>query len=156
LKISLARALVLKKRVIGKLNVLKGRIQTYNSVQKNAVCPYDIPETIIRHAVMTQQLVTLKAELCRANLPIMADIFRLAEAKTEKLFYEGLDCTAGMVAAPYHAPAGTPPTEIIATINQAQRDILISARETEIDTIQQRLDAFNHTTQIEVPEFDLT
>lgn len=156
MKVTIARALTLKKRLIGKINVINSRIQSNNSVLAGSERAYNVEEMIEQRHDLVNALIGLKVALQVANGPILADIFRLSEAKTEKGFYEGLNVNHGKQADVYSMRLnGGTTIEYNAVITQSKRDQRVAELEEEIDQIQQKLDRFNNMTEIEVPDIKL-
>lgn len=154
MKVSIARALTLKKRLVGRLNVVNSRIQSNNSRVQGSQANYDVAALMQQRAEMIAALIDLKVAIQVTNRPILGDIYRLSEAKTEMAFYAGLDTKAGQEINLYgRADMQMPIYE--AVVSRTEADEKAIALEQEIDTIQQKLESFNHTTQVEIPDLQL-
>ena len=154
-KITLARALSLKKRVIGKISDINKRIIFGNSIIVGNKRTYNIDDLLKRRSSLVDGLIELKLAIQAGNKPIAGDIFRLSEKKSELSMLQSLNTKSGSENInSYHTDIKT--IEYDATIDEKQKDHMVAMIEADIDEIQQKLDHHNHTTGINVPEFDLT
>lgn len=144
--VSLAKALKLKNRLAGRVTKLTQDIQTYNSVQEGAEAT-DVRARFAERAEAVTLLTALKSAISQANGPIQRDIFELAERKSEVALLAGLPTKHGVYKEGY--PTGGDVT-YVAQYRKSEIDGLVVQLEGEIDRLQDRLDAFNHETKIEV------
>jgi HAMP domain-containing protein len=96
-------------------------------------------------------LVAAKTAITKANAPIQEAIYRLAELKSAVAFLQRLDTTHGK--SPMHVLTGEA-LEYTAQVRAAEVEALVSALRRQIDELQDRIDAFNARTMVDlaVPE----
>ncbi len=158
--VTVAKALKLKKRVLGKINRVTKSIHECNSVLAENTPRHDVLELVKTRQLLVDYLIAIKVAISRANdpmpvgvtinrpnNPIVKDIYRLAELRGEIAFWEGIDTTDGLVSTMYRAEA---PNSYKATIKENDVEERVAELEKRIDEIQDKLDAHNATTKIEV------
>jgi hypothetical protein len=146
MKISLAKALKEKNKVVSKIKELEGKIQQNNVTVKGNEFSYTVPVLLTALEKEKNKLVALKAEIFKANLPIYKDILELSEAKAHLSFLRGLNVQEGIVVERYNDKEVT----YVAQINLVKRDAIVEEYQTKVDTLQETIDTFNYSTQIEV------
>jgi hypothetical protein len=146
LNITLAKALKLKNRLAGKVAKLTQTVQLYNSTQQTAE-QIDVRAAFAERADLVRRLTDLKVAIARANAPIQADIFDLAELKAEVTLLAGLNTKHGTFLEGYPT-AGT--VAYVAQFRKADVDAMTDALEMRIDALQDKLDTFNAQATIAV------
>lgn len=141
---TLAQALKEKNKKAAKLNKLWQKIYKHNSVSVDAVKPYDLEKIWEEILAETSELIRLKARIHQASALVREDIFALSELKSQLSRIEGINTDQGKVTDRY---SGTT-SEIVAHFGPLWKDQQISLLEESIEKIQERLDKFNHTTEI--------
>lgn len=157
-RISLAKALSVKNRLAGRLAQAQSNIQKYNSVllsqgevsapgtARPAAQEVDIRSEFERLIALQDAVVTVKAAIQRANAPVYEEVLRMAECKALAKLLEELDTKQG----PQFNYQGTE-NHYAATITRTEAQQRIRALESEVDRLQDRLNAYNATTVIELP-----
>ncbi len=139
---NLRKALKEKNKVAGNLNHLFHRMRENNITEDGQSRPYNSKEVLREINQEIDQLVELKVKLQLANTPILNDIYRVAELKVLIRQLRYMECndsrkiSSGIIT--YH----------IATIKADERDQLIKSLEEEIESIHERIDAFNFRTSL--------
>ncbi len=107
------------------------------------------PSTL-RYRKLQDGLIVVKAAIQRANLPIYEDILQLGELKGVIQMLDGLNTKNG-------SEPGYPGTEFRYTAVILKPEVLgiIRELETQIDSIQDKLNEFNASTRIEIPAWIL-
>jgi hypothetical protein len=146
MNINLAKALKLKNRLTGRIAKLTQTVQTYNSTQEKAE-QIDVRTAYTQRADFVRRLTDLKMAVALANTPIQKDIFTLAELKAEVALLASLNTKHGTVNEGYPT-AGQ--VTYVAQFRKGEVDNLTTALEARIDALQDKLDAFNATTNITV------
>ena len=144
-KITMAKALKLKNRFAGRIARLQEEIITYNSVQDGQERP-DVNEMLKFLDRLVENLSCLKFAIYNANMKVQRTIFDLAERKSRLTWLQMLNTRNGTFNE-----YGDTPTSYTATLRKTDVDKMTSALEQEVDRLQDTLDKFNHTTEIEVP-----
>jgi hypothetical protein len=146
ISINLAKALKLKNRLAGRIAKLTQTIQTYNSIQEKAD-RIDVRTAYAGRTDLISRLSDLKSAIAFANIPIQKEIFTLAELKSEIALLAGLNTKHGTIAEGYPT-AGE--VTYIAQFRKSEVDEMSIALEARIDALQDKLDAFNANTTIDV------
>jgi hypothetical protein len=91
------------------------------------------------------ELSELKAKIHRANVPVLEDIFLMAEMKSTIQALKKMDCTSGKSNRNMYSS-----TEIVLMVemNIVERNNKIKQLENRIEEIQDKLDVFNANTEI--------
>ncbi len=139
---NLRKALKEKNKIAGNLNNLFHRMRENNITEDGQSRPYNSQEVLKEINGEISKLIELKVQLQVANTPILNDIYRVAELKVLIRQLRYMDCNdsrkinSGIIT--YHT----------ATIKAEERDQLIKALEEEIESIHERIDAFNFRTSL--------
>jgi len=141
---NIAQALKEKNKKVAKIQKLWTRIQRFNSVSTGNPRPYDIEETWREINQEMSELIDLKARIHNASAPVRKDIFAMSEFKSLIQGVRGIDTTEGIYQARYSSET----TETTAVFNVSWQDAQIESIEKDIESIQEKLDQFNHTTQV--------
>ncbi|WP_165244439.1 hypothetical protein [Paludisphaera soli] len=149
--ISLAKALSVKNRLAGRLAQARVNIEAYNSVlsgqrEEEGRRTVDARAELDRFLRLQEALVAVKAAVQRANVAIYEDVLRLAEKKSLIQMLNGLNTKHG-------AEPGYNGVEyrFVATIAKPEVLDMVRRLEAEIDKLQDRLNQYNATTQVDLP-----
>lgn len=147
-QISLAKALKLKNRLAGRLNKVQSDIQHFNSVLEEQTGKVDVASLMKTREEIMDALVDLKTSIIRANNEIQPLLIRQGELRSKAEFISMIPVRDGVERHGYQN------TEIkyVATLKKQDVDEETRKIETEIDAIQDKLDEFNHTMRLEVPQ----
>lgn len=147
-QITLAKALKLKNRLAGRLSKVQEDISTYNSVLKEQVGKVDIPACVKLRDQIQESLIGLKTKIILANGEIQETLIRMGETKSKLTFLEMIPVRDGQERHGYQN------TEItwVAAISKADIDAERKKLESEIDAMQDKVDTFNHTQRLEIPQ----
>lgn len=139
-------ALKHKKKLATKINEEYSKMNRYNSVEVGTNRVYSAREAMSKWMELTNELIELKTKIHLANAKVYDKIFRMSELKSQLSNLKGLDCYEGKYSNRY----GMTETAIIkqAEIGQLEKDQMIAEMESEIEAIQEELDAHNATTTI--------
>ncbi len=146
--ISLAKALKVKNRLTGRLNKTTETIQSFNSVLETQANDVDVTEQLKMRDRIKDALITLKTAIYHGNSEIQQSIYTLGEAKSEIAFY---GCVSTHDGVQPHSYQNTP-VKYVATLKRADVDAKLAQLENTIDQLQDKLDEYNHSTKIEVPQ----
>jgi len=143
---NIKQALKEKNKLVKRIGENTTLMQTYNSVEVGNERPYSSAE--LRNQIMKdrQELSQLKAKIHTANVPVLEDIFFMAELKSMVQSLKKMDCTEGKSNRDRYRME----SELILTseISLVDRNETINSLEKMIEEIQDRLDVFNSNTEI--------
>lgn len=143
---NIKQALKEKNKFVKRIGENTKLMQDHNSVEVGNVRPYSTTE--LRNQIMKdrQELSALKAKIHTANVPVLEDIFFMAELKSMVQALKKMDCTEGKSNRDRYRME----SELILTseISIVNRNETINLLETMIEEIQDRLDVFNSNTEI--------
>lgn len=141
----LAKALKLKKSLVGEIAALKTQIQNKNSflVGSNVVEKFDNYKTLDLLNKKVDELITLKLRINEANIGIQEKIFTLSELKSQIQFWRGLNVREGVQES-----YGTTDRTYLAQIDEVKRDEMVKNIQINIDNIQEEIDVYNYTMSI--------
>ena len=166
----LSKALKLKNRLAGEITKLKGIIQARNVTEFGQETVYDV-KTIVETTLpkVIENLVTVKTAIAIANaMPIMPinktlavdlerinltpywDIFMIAELKGLIETVKEINTKNGKFSEFRGLRETVAQVEYVAQVKQQDVDRLVSEMEKKIDGMQDDLDAFNATLDIEI------
>jgi hypothetical protein len=141
---TIAQALKEKNKKTSKIQKLWIRIAQFNSVEEGEERPYDLQKTWDDYLNEIGALVELKSKIHAASSPVRVDIFDLSELKGIVKNIHSLDVTNGKKRERYSESA----VEVSAHFNVSWKDLTIEKLEEKIDLLQEKLNLFNHTTNI--------
>ena len=143
---NIKQALKEKNKLVKRIGENTKLMQDHNSVEVGNVRPYSTTE--LRNQIMKdrQELSALKAKIHTANVPVLEDIFFMAELKSMVQSLKKMDCTEGKSNRDRYRME----SELILTseISIVNRNETINSLEVMIEEIQDRLDVFNSNTEI--------
>lgn len=146
-QITLAKALKIKNRLVGRLAKVQADIQAFNSVPEGQAGQVDVPALIQNREALVEAIVGLKTVINDANREAQRDIYALAEKKATAQFLAGVSTRHGPQPPVYPS---TIEVNYFAALKKADVDAQVVGLEKEIDQLQDRLDQFNHDRKIEV------
>ena len=141
---TIAQALKEKNKKVATLQKLWERIQKYNSIQEGAERPYSTAETFSQIGEVSAELILLKTRIHAASESVRSDIFALSEFKNIAQRIKGIDCTTGTYTERFSSTI----VQKNAELNITWQDRELALIEDNIEAIQEKLDKFNHTTEI--------
>lgn len=142
---TLARALRYRNKVQNRLNELSVQIKRSNSYIKGNTPEYKIREVLAEYQKIADHLVALKCAIAQANGGIQSSILRMAELKGRATMLRELDVRLGQ--EPDYSGGMT---EWVSDIRSPEKASMIRAIESEIDTLQDKVDEYNANTRIQI------
>lgn len=146
--ISLAKALKLKNRLVGRLNKVQSDVQCHNSILLEQVDNFDALGEFALREEISCALIELKTAIVLGNAEIQNDIIRQGELKSKLSWLSGIPTRDGQELHSYQNTHVT----YVAAIKKKDIDEMSRKIEASIDEIQDRLDNFNYTKKIEVSD----
>jgi len=150
-KITLAKALKKKNLLTNEINKICSRLYNSNSYIKEnkANVDYNAKEQLELFLSKKDELVNLKSKINIANVTIQPLIYKLSELKDNINKIGSINTNSGIiVGGRYSEVEGK--VEYEAIITKKDIDSMITKFEAEIESIQDRIDTYNHTTFIEI------
>ena len=144
---NIKQALKYKNKLAKKIQETAQKIVRYNSVDDGVVRPYDVNELLSQLQSQTDEMVQLKTKIHLANRDVYSYIFRLSELKAMVKHLRVVDCTEGVNVSLSRFSENSSSVKT-SVINRLDMDNLIEKLESEIDTIQDKLDIHNGTTYL--------
>ncbi len=143
---NIKQALKKKNKLVGQINEEFSKASQYNVVDEGNPRPYSATESIGKWMQLTNDLIVLKTQIHKANLPVYDKIFELSELKNQVKLLKLLNCTSGKT------PGGRwgegEPVVKHAEINVVEKDKMIKSLEERIEILQDQLDQWNHVTLV--------
>ena len=144
---NIKQALKKKNKLVGLISEEFNKASQYNVVDEGNPRPYSAIESIGKWMELTNDLIVLKTQIHKANLPVYDKIFELSELKNQVKHLKSLNCTSGKVSGGRWGEGE--PVIKHAEINVVERDKMIKNLETRIEELQEELDQWNYNTSID-------
>jgi len=142
---TIAQALKEKNKKVAKLSRIWTKLSSYNSILEGSERPYSIDDLWNQYNAEIESLVDIKAKIHVASAPVRKNIFMLSELKSKITNIKSLNTTNGITNDRFHREEKT---QMVAHFKIEWKDSAIEKIEAAIDSIQESLDAFNHTVHI--------
>lgn len=145
---NIKQALKKKNKLVGLMTEEFYKASQYNVIDEGNPRPYSATEAIGKWMQLSNELIVLKTQIHKANLPVYDKIFELSELKSQVKHLKSLNCSSGKVST---SRWGTESEPVIkhAEINVVERDQMIKNIELRIEQLQDELDQWNHNTLID-------
>lgn len=143
---NIKQALKKKNKLVGLINEEFYKASQYNVVDEGNPRPYSATEAIGKWMQLTNDLIVLKTQIHKANLPVYDKIFELSELKNQVKHLKSLNCASGTV---HNRWDDSKPIVKHAEINIIEKDNMVKNIETRIEDLQDELDQWNHNTIID-------
>lgn len=144
---NIKQALKKKNILVEQIKQEFSRVNTYNSIESGNTRPYSATKSLANYLKLTDELITLKTAIHRANSSIYDKIFRLSEYKSIVKYLKSLNCTEGKTSGSRWS-GDVEPKVMEVEIGIVERDNMISDFESQINDIQDQLDYHNQITEI--------
>jgi hypothetical protein len=150
--VTLAKALSIKNRLAERLSQARSNIETYNSVpagqrDEKGQAIVDVRAEYERMLMLQEGLVAVKAAIQRANAPVYEDVLRLGEKKALVQMLNELNTKHGTEPG-----FGGVEHRYAATILKPEVLEAVRRLEIDIDKLQDKLNQYNATTTVEIPQ----
>ncbi len=141
---TIAQALKEKNKKVAGLQKIWEKIHRYKSIHEGAEKPYSTAELYAKMETEVASLITLKTQIHTASEPVRSMIFELSELKSIIQRVKSINTTSGTYRERYDNTTSV----MIAELDIMWQDAKIEEIENKIESIQEKLDKFNHTTEI--------
>lgn len=146
----LAKALKEKNRLAGEINRLKGLIARENSRNVKSSSTVDVAALWLAMVEATDKLIALKTAIFKANAGIYQKIVRMAELKGRATWINGLNTNNEKTEQLYGVNGQIIVTEFKAYLTREGVDKMSKELQDEIAKLQDELDEYNATVNVEV------
>ena len=143
---NIKQALKKKNKLVGLINEEFHKASQYNVVDEGNPRPYSATEAIGKWMQLTNDLIVLKTQIHKANLPVYDKIFEMAELKNQVKHLKSLNCVSGIIHSRWDTEK---PVVKHAEINVVEKDSMVKNLEARIEVLQDELDKWNHDTLID-------
>jgi hypothetical protein len=144
---NIKQALKKKNKLVGQISEEFSKASQYNVVDEGNPRPYSATEAIGNWMRLINELIVLKTQIHKANLPVYDKIFELSELKNQVKYLKSLNCASGKVSGGRWGEGESVIKH--AEINVVEKDKMVKELEVRIERLQDELDQWNHTTIIE-------
>ena len=150
--VNLAKALKIKNRLAGELKRLQQLLVRENSklVGASGMSELECVNTYIAIVETTNKLVAVKTEIAKANVGIYKQINSIAELKGLIAFCATVPTNDGKIKEEAGWREATVFSEYKAVYTKASFDKFSQKASEEIDTLQDEIDVYNATTQVDL------
>lgn len=163
MKVTLAKALSIKNRLIGDINKLKEKIQKSNSITFYVKTLENIPEPkfpnnmaalLNEFSTLQNKFIVLKTAISLANKDIAQQtrIFALSKLKSFLTIFVTISCHNSETYDGGRYGNGETYTITRVQISEEEKEKIIKDIQNEIDRIQEEIERFNWRTEIEIPD----
>ena len=155
-KITLAKALNHKNRLVGEKVRLFTLVRTQNSRKAESKTNYNPEELFTEYLAVCEKLVATKTAIAKANVPIYEQISRIAELKSQAADLRQIPTREGdEITHVYNHKTNESDEKIIkhvAFLKDVDVDKRVKGIEAEIEKLHDQVTAYNYSTHIEVPD----
>lgn len=147
----IVKALKVKNRLVGELNVLRQQASQYNVIDtvagQSIVHKLDLAQVWTKLVTVWQELVDIRSKIAVASANVAPKLIKLAELKSLIEFYKSVDVQSGRHDVYVGAGAMK---EVFSNpyITLAKRNELSKITQDEIDKLQDEIDEYNASTDI--------
>lgn len=153
-EITLARALKLKNRLTGQVQVLGQRAVSHNSFVTGTTNSYDTRKVFAQYETTQSNLIEVKTKIQLANAAIQEKIVEIGELRSHIALLKSMNVTEGPQYIDRYGSDEDATRDYTASIGKAERDATVESLEAEIDLLQDEIDTHNATTRVKL-SFDL-
>ena len=147
----LHKALKLRKSLNGEIAKLQQQISQKNSYTVGSLdtTKYSVDKLYETLLKKVQDLVNLKIVINEANREIQGKIFMLSEYKSLINFWNNVSVTEGDVTQGY---GNVVVLKYAAQIDEEKRNEYVAEFQKKVDAIQEEIDTYNYTTEVQWDE----
>lgn len=143
----LYKALKLKNKLANEIAQLKMKVIQKNSRKEGDIEYYDVNELFVEIELKVAKLVALKNAINNKNIEIQKKIYEISEYKGMIMFLKQINTKEGVDKSNRFGEVTE--DKYIVDINEIQKEKLIEQYQEMVDEVQEELDLFNHTAEID-------
>lgn len=154
MKVKLYTALKQKNRLASEVKRLADIFKRINCWEKGKQSTYDEAKIFSAYTDAVDKLVKTKAAIAGANVGIYAKIEKMAELKGQIALYESLETKKGKYKETLGSwgDKATVEVEYDCYLSKENVDSLINDTQRAINALQDEIDEYNATTEVELPD----
>ena len=154
MKVSLARALQVKKRIKEDISKTSSIIQSENQIIEGNKRNYDIRLMLEKRRSLVKKLTDLKLKIEESGFPIRRAIFDLDELKSESSFLQSITTDEGKIYNRFGLAQAAQVVEVhVVVINKLEVADSVKKIEQQIDELQYNvIDKHNNSTFIDIED----
>lgn len=142
----LSKALKLKNKKVNEYNNLVSKMVNHNSYDIDTKKVYNSQSLYMSAIDAREDLIKFKTAIHLTSEPIREKIFRLGELKNFLMNLNRLNTTEGIVKSRGYGESDK--STYACSITEEQKVEMMESLQTEIEDIQDDIDAFNATTEL--------
>ena len=148
---TLAKAMKVRSRLVGRLNAVRKDIQAHNRTIVGNPIEVDVSALMDKEVVLVEKITELRTAITVANVPIWQDLIKMGELKERIVFFRGIPTNSGRSSSRSSVLLReSSDTEWFVDLTKTDVDDAIIDMENEIAELQDSIDAFNAATEIQV------
>ena len=153
MKVSLARALQVKKRIKEDISKTSSIIQSENQIIEGNKRNYDIRLMLEKRRSLVKKLTDLKLKIEESGFPIRRAIFDLDELKSESSFLKSITTDEGKIYNRFGLAQAAVVEVHVVVINKLEVADSVKKIEQQIDELQYNvIDKHNNSTFIDIED----
>lgn len=157
MKVTIAKALNTKNRVVGEKNRLHHLIVENSSRLETTKTNYDVQDLWKQYEATIGKLIAIKSAIAKANVDIYEKIYRISELKSKAAQMQQISTDESeYVEAEFNRITGEtkkhPPVKRVVLFKDSQLAANLLAIEAEIAALHDDVTAYNYKTEIEIPD----
>lgn len=153
MKVSLARALQVKKRIKEDISKTSSIIQSENQIIEGNKRNYDIRLMLEKRRSLVKKLTDLKLKIEESGFPIRRAIFDLDELKSESSFLQSITTDEGKIYNRFGLAQAAVVEVHVVVINKLEVADSVKKIEQQIDELQYNvIDKHNNSTFIDIED----
>ena len=147
----LHKALKLKNRLAGEIAALKEQISNKNSYLTGSlnVYKYNVEALYVELLSKTQELVNLKIVINEANNEIQSKIYSLSEYKSLISFWNDVSVVEGDNIDRF---SRSTVMNYSVQVDEERRNKIVAEFQVKVDALQEEIDTYNYTTEVQWDE----
>lgn len=144
----ISKALKLKNKKVAEYTDLLNKMLSSNSSDKTAKKNYNSKELYKQVVEAKEDIVRLKTAIHKASAPVRSKIFEIGEVKNLVNYFNRMSTVEGVVKNRSSYSAATEDV-YVADFSEIEKVELVKGLQERIETLQEELDSFNATTEVE-------
>ena len=143
----ISKALKLKNKMVAEYTDLLNKMVSSNSSDKSVKKNYNSKDLYTQVVAAQQEIVRLKTAIHKASSPVRSKIFEIGEVKNLLSYFNRMSTVEGIVKNRGYSAATE--DEFVVDFNEVEKVALVKDLQERIENLQEELDSFNATTEVE-------
>lgn len=152
MQVTLAKALNIKNRIAGELKKTINILASRNSSLEGAKVNFDLNNVKNNYFALKHKMISVKTAIAKANTEIYGKIYEIAETKNTIAELRSISTKEGkeIVGGRYSEPSKE--VNYVSYLKDSDIEAICNELEEKINTLQDEVSSFNHTTKVEIPD----